>query len=234
MSQSGDDLAFSSENFSGRARLFPLPNLVLFPHVIQPLHIFEPRYVELLRDAIQSDKLIAISLLAPGWEDDYDGRPTIEPIACLGRVLTWQTQPDNRYNLLLLGLRRVRIVRELPPTRSFREAEAEVLEDEYPGGSKRRAELHRQLVAAFQKMLPRIQDSGELFQQLAVDTVSLGTLTDVISYALDLNIVDKQTLLAEPNVDVRAKILLEHLQQACGASDPVGLASGFPPAFSAN
>jgi len=84
MSQTGDDLAFSSEEFSGRARLFPLPNLVLFPHVIQPLHIFEPRYVELLRDAIQSDKLIAISLLAPGWEDDYDGRPTIEPVACLG------------------------------------------------------------------------------------------------------------------------------------------------------
>ena len=103
MSQAGDDLAFSPEQFSGQARLFPLPNLVLFPHVIQPLHIFEPRYVELLHDAIQSDKLIAIALLAPGWENDYDGRPAIEPVACLGRVMTWQTQPDNRFNLLLLG-----------------------------------------------------------------------------------------------------------------------------------
>jgi len=234
MSQTGDDLAFSSEEFSGRARLFPLPNLVLFPHVIQPLHIFEPRYVELLRDAIQSDKLIAISLLAPGWEDDYDGRPAIEPVACLGRVLTWQTQPSNRYNLLLLGLRRVQVVRELPPAHSFREAEVSVLEDEYPGGSKRRAELHRRLVAAFEKMLPRIQDSNELFNQLAVDTVSLGTLTDVISYALDLNISDKQALLAEPNVDLRAKILLKHLEQACGKSDAISLAAGFPPAFSAN
>ena len=66
MSQLEDDLAFVPEQFSGRARLFPLPNLVLFPHVMQPLHVFERRYVDLLHDAIEDDRLIAMALLAAG------------------------------------------------------------------------------------------------------------------------------------------------------------------------
>ena len=188
-----------------------------------------------MRDAIQSDKLIAMALLEPGWEEDYEGRPEIAPVACLGRVLTWQTQPSNRYNVLLLGLRRVRVVRELPSTRSFREAEVEVLEDEYPcGAANRRGALQQKLVAAFQEMLPRIKDANELFNQLAVDTVSLGTLTDVISYALDLETDAKQLLLAESDVDCRAKILLSHLKSACRETHQPSLAAGFPPAFSPN
>ena len=110
MAKLEDDLSFVPEQFSGRARLFPLPNLVLFPHVMQPLHIFEERYVEMFRDAIDADRLIAMALLQPGWENDYEGRPPIAPVACLGRVVTWQSQEDSRYNLLLLGLRRVRVV----------------------------------------------------------------------------------------------------------------------------
>jgi ATP-dependent Lon protease len=235
MSQPGDDLVFRSEEFSGQARLFPLPNLVLFPHVIQPLHVFEPRYVDLLRDAIERDRLIAMALLEPGWEDDYDGRPPIAPVACLGRVLTWQAQPDNRYNLLLLGLRRVRVVRELPAVRSFREAEVELVEDDYPAcAAKRRPALHRKLVSAFEEVLPRIKDADELFDQLSVDTISLSTLTDVISYALDLDVRSKQLLLAEGNVDCRAQMLLTHLQRASAEACQLSVAAGFPPAFSEN
>lgn len=235
MSQSGDDLAFLPEQFSGKARLFPLPNLVLFPHVIQPLHVFEPRYVELLRDAIEGDRLIAMALLEPGWEDDYEGRPPIAPVACLGRVLNWQAQPGNRYNLLLLGLRRVRLVRELPSKRRFREAKVDILEDKYPfAAASRRPALQRDLLAAFEKMLPRIKDSQELFHHLSVDTISLGALTDVISYALDLEVPAKQSLLAEDDVDGRAKILLAHLTSAARETCELSLAAGFPPEFSAN
>ena len=68
-----DNLSFSFEDFGGRVRVFPLPNLVLFPHVMQPLHIFEPRYRELLEDALAGDRLIAMALLAPGWENDLRG-----------------------------------------------------------------------------------------------------------------------------------------------------------------
>src|SRR5438132_9947498 len=71
-----DDQA-SLTGFNGLARLFPLPNLVLFPHVVQGLHIFEPRYRQLMTDALAADKLISVVLLKPGWEDDYEEKPPI-------------------------------------------------------------------------------------------------------------------------------------------------------------
>ena len=220
------------EHFSGRARLFPLPNLVLFPHVIQPLHVFEDRYVDLLHEALKDDRLIAMALLNTGWEHNYEGRPPLAPVACLGRVMSCQAQEGTRYNVLLMGLRRVRIVRELEPRKTFREAEVEVLEDEYPPAlADSRAALHQKLVTAFEKMLPRITDAHELFNQLSMDSVSLGTLTDVISYALDLDVQSKQALLAEKNVDRRTKMLLKHLKNTAKAT---AAAVGFPPAFSCN
>jgi Lon protease-like protein len=75
-----EDLYSQPENFSGKARLFPLPNLVLFPHVLQPLHVFEPRYRQLLEEALADDRLIAMAVLAPGWESDYEGRPALRPV----------------------------------------------------------------------------------------------------------------------------------------------------------
>ena len=81
MSQS-DDFVFPADDFSGVVRLFPLPNVVLFPHVMQPLQIFEPRYLELLDDALADDGLLAMALLEPGWESDYDGRPPIASTVC--------------------------------------------------------------------------------------------------------------------------------------------------------
>ena len=74
------------EDFGGTARLFPLPNLVLFPHVAQPLHIFEARYRQMMADALEDDRRLAMALLRPGWEEDYHLRPPIHPVVCLGRV----------------------------------------------------------------------------------------------------------------------------------------------------
>ncbi len=235
MSYREEDLIFEPDQFSGRVRLFPLPNLVLFPHVVQPLCVFERRYVDLLHDALQGDRLIAMSLLAPGWEQDYEGHPPIAPVACLGRVLTWQAQPNRRYNLLLVGLRRVRIVHELAPNRPFREAQVEVLEDQYPAASaEARGALYQSLSTAFEAMLPDLGDTGEMFNQVSAKNISLGTLTDVIGYALNLDLSDKLSLLEDLDVDRRARKLLSHLKrEALDAADERA-AAAFPPAFSAN
>src|SRR6476469_8415765 len=93
--------------FGGYARLFPLPNLVFFPHVMQPLHIFEPRYRQMTADALEGDRLIALVLPKPGWESDYMGKPPLHDIACIGRIMADQQLDDGRYNLLLRGLARV-------------------------------------------------------------------------------------------------------------------------------
>src|SRR5436189_2410578 len=98
-----DELS-SLTDFAGTARIFPLPNLVFFPHVMQPLHIFEPRYREMTADALASDRLIALVLPTPGWEDDAASAPPLHSVACLGRIIAEQKLHDGRYNILLRGV----------------------------------------------------------------------------------------------------------------------------------
>ncbi len=231
-----DDLSFSLDDFSGTARLFPLPNLVLFPHVMQPLHIFEPRYRDLLEDAVEGDHLIAMATLKPGWEHDYEGNPPVYPVACLGRINVYHALPDGGYNLLLLGLRRIRIVRELPGDRRFRVAEAQVWEDLYAGDeAARRAQLHQQLRNAFLEVLPRIPQAHDHLDQLLGEHVPLGMLTDVVSYMIDLDLDEKESLLAETSVVKRAERLVERLQALASDVEPGRSGrSSFPPDFSAN
>src|SRR5271166_1167351 len=103
---------YSPADFGGTARLFPLPNLVLFPHVVQPLHIFEPRYRQLMSDALADDRLIAMALLQPGWESDYEERPAIYPGVCIGQIYKEEKLSDGRFNLLLHGAARAQVLNE--------------------------------------------------------------------------------------------------------------------------
>ena len=230
------DFSFSQEEFSGTARLFPLPNLVLFPHVMQPLHVFEPRYCDLLEAAVAGDRLIAMATLAPGWEKEYEGRPAVFPVACLSRVSVYRRLAKGGYNVLLVGLRRVRLVRELPPARSYREAEAELCEDCYPGDEAgARAEVQRRLRHAFLRILPDVPQAHDQLEQLLGSDIPLGVLTDIISYMMDIDLRQKEALLAETSVLHRARRLLEHLADA--AADDLAGQSGaatFPPGFSPN
>ena len=116
-----DDLT-SLDDFRGLARLFPLPNLVLFPSVIQPLHIFEPRYRQLTEDALKDDRLIGMALLRPGYEEDYHNSPPIYPVICLGRIYKEERLPDGRWNLLLHGLTRARVESEVDADRLYRDS----------------------------------------------------------------------------------------------------------------
>src|SRR3954471_15458332 len=93
--------------------LFPLPNVVLLPRAVLPLHVFEERYKAMTADALRGDRQIAMALLKPGWERDYYSRPAIEPVVCIGTILTHERLPDGKYNFLLQGHTRARVVREI-------------------------------------------------------------------------------------------------------------------------
>jgi Lon protease-like protein len=227
-----EDYQFSPAQFSGVARLFPIPNLVMFPNVMQPLHVFEPRYRALLNDAMENDHLIAVAILAPGWESDYEGRPPLERHACLGRVVASQTVEDGSDNLLLVGVRRICLLDELPPTKAYREAHVAVCEDIYPPDQvEHGAELKRQLCARLSKFLPGLNAAYKPLEHLLDAHVSLGVLTDVLSYALDLDLPAKETLLSESNVYRRAELILECLANMDATP---GQSASFPPDFSSN
>lgn len=236
------DLTFDETRFSGAARLFPLPDLVMFPHVMQPLHIFEPRYRDMLNDALDHDGLIAMSILAPGWEKDYDGRPALWPQVCLGKVVTHQRLDDGRYNIMLLGMRRARIVHESPTERSYRRAEIELLDDVYAECCEsQRTATQAALATAFHSALPMPaeDDAKGAVRELLAGEIPLGVLTDLVSFALPLPGVLKRQLLAECDVDRRAAMLLNALGVAAPAlvtrqSAAPTVARRYPPRFSAN
>jgi len=229
---SDEPLAFSSDQFSGQARVFPLPNLVMFPHVMQALHIFEPRYRAMFEEAIEDDRLIALGSLAPGWEGDYEGRPPLRPQACLCRIATHQRTDEGTYNVLVLGVRRLRLVRELPPKKLFRVVESEIVDDFEPpdAGPDAATGLQQRLLTAFKQAMPRIPNAYEQLDQLLGSQITLGMLADIVAYTIDLDIETKVKLLAENDVFRRTLTLLEAIQ-ARPAAGPV---RRFPPDFSPN
>ena len=214
-------------DFSGIARLFPLPNLVLFPQVVQGLHIFEPRYRQMTADALASDKLIALVLLSED-EDDH-GLPAIESVCCLGEIVWDEKLPDGRYNLRLRGLCRARIVEELPTDKLYRTARVELMQESAPNDLGVLSRLRRDLAA---EVLPRFADDSparQQLQELFEGDMPLGQVCDILSYALPLPVHMKQSLLAEPHADRRAAAITDALRISAARAD-----RPFPPPFSAN
>jgi Lon protease-like protein len=229
-----EDLDFDADTFSGVARLFPLPNLVLYPHVMQPLHIYEERYREMVEDALAGDKLIAMAVLKPGWEHDYESRPPVSSYACLGKIVAHNRLPDGRYNLLVLGVQRVRIDHELDPPRSFRQASVELIDDDYDFDTPAESQcLQEKLLTAFRENLSCECEAPEELEKLLSGEVPLGLLTDLAAYALPLETAVKQELLAECRVCARAAILLSQVEQLAEVSSAKS-SHPFPPLFSDN
>src|SRR5579871_4611592 len=172
----GDDSL--PENFSGLARLFPLPNIVLFPSMIQPLHIFEPRYRELMADALRDDRLIAMATLKPGWESDYHKSPPVYPVICIGRILKEESLPDGRYNFLLHGLSRARILDEVPTGKAYRTARVQLLEEISVDSPTVERDLRQRLSERMNAWFATKSAALAQLRELLESSLPLGTLCD--------------------------------------------------------
>jgi Lon protease-like protein len=187
--------------------IFPLPTVVLFPEVSLPLHIFEPRYREMVADALASDRLIGMVLLRPGWEHEYEGRPAVYDIGCVGVISHHERLPDGRYNIVLQGVDRVRFRGETHD-RPYRRAFIEPLGDPLAPGDRRtlREQRHRleALVAPFAE-----PSGGELKIPASVPD---GELVNALAQYLPLEPVEKQALLERDGVLARCESLIELLE----------------------
>lgn len=226
------------QGFSGQVGLFPLPKVVLFPHTVQPLHIFEPRYVELLADAVAKDGLIAMATYCDGWDESPVRPLPIEPIVGIGRVVAQHVLPNGTSNILLAGVRRARIIRELPLVHGYREARVRVLDDIYlatPQSASRRAAYRQRLLATITRMLPEGGEARGNFQQLLDKDISLGTLADIVAAAMDWPWSVRRRLMAEPVVDRRARMVVARIRKQAHneASDSIPRPK-YPLEFSAN
>jgi len=200
--------------------LFPLPNVVLFPNVFLPLHIFEPRYRDMVADALASDRMIGMVLLRPGWDRDYEGRPPIYPIGCSGVMTHVEQLPDGRYNLVLRGLERFRILAE-NHERSYRRAAIEPLHERALAADDRTA--IRRCREKLETMLspavlgdPRDSRGGagkSRTSDARIPTaMSDEDLINALAQYLDLEPLEKQALLEKHDLRARAESLVELLE----------------------
>jgi Lon protease-like protein len=224
------DHDFDLRDFREITRLFPLPDLVTFPHVVLPLHIFEPRYRQMTEDALAGDRLITmiqISALSQGktWTEP----PPLEEVGCLGKIIQHERLADGRFNFLLLGRKRVRLRREIATGKLYRSAEVEILED--VPSTQPEESARTELIGLFRQVFERHQKLDHDFAAFLEKEVSLGVLTDVISHALALSAGLKQRLLAETSVDQRVKKLRLLLLKVATADEHPRM---FPPPFSSN
>ncbi len=193
---------------SSRLKVFPLPSVVLFPGAALPLHIFEPRYRAMVQDAVASDGVFAMAQLALGWEQEYGGSPELLPMMCVGTVSVHQQLEDGKFNVVLTGVSRARLIQEWPEAqgRLYREVEAELLPDPMFDGPEE-AQL-RQAVVELTSRLPI-----EVAARLTKVTARLrgGAFVDVLASTLVTEIPRRYSLLCELDVKKRTQRLLEEV-----------------------
>jgi len=200
-------------DFPTRLPLFPLPNAVLFPGVPLPLHIFEPRYREMVRDVERGeDKLIGMVLLRGEWRKDYYAAPEIFSVGCAGKMVSVEPLPDGRYNILLHGVREFTIVEELVGP-SYRTAEVRWRSAESGGV---RPELRNRVHALMHRFLEDHQPTL-VTRLLADSSLPDELLMNFLCYALDFSPLEKQALLESGSLSERGVRLCDVVQFALEA-----------------
>ena len=195
----------------GRIPVFPLPNVVLFPHVTLPLHIFEPRYRTLTEEALRGDRLIAMAQLKPGWEREYEGAPEVFPIGCAGIIEEEARLPDGRFNIRLRGLSRVEF-REFVQEAPYRVAVVRVLSDLNEDGGAEVEEERRRLLGSCASLLQEM--SGRPGHALAIENdVPLAAVVNSLCQNLSLEPEIKQRLLETGDVVLRCRDLVSILDR---------------------
>jgi Lon protease-like protein len=199
-----------------RLPIFPLPNVVLFPGALLPLHVFEERYRELAADVLEGNRLLAVPLLRPGYQADYQGSPAIHTIAGIGYVIASQELEDGRYNLVLRGLGRVGIESEHPPRRLYREVVARALVDSRTSRPAELAVLSDRLMAVCAKLADRLGGEATQLRLLPQVSGSPGAAADLIAAALVAEPAERQSMLELLDPADRLELLLDHLSALLG------------------
>ncbi|MBA3639703.1 MAG: LON peptidase substrate-binding domain-containing protein [Acidobacteriota bacterium] len=198
--------------------LFPLPNVVLFPNVFLPLHIFEPRYRDMVADALAGDRLIGMVLLRPGWEGGYEGRPPVYPTGCAGLITHHERLPGGRYNIVLRGLEKFRILNEddteapgenadrrMP---SYRVARVETLHEPLVEAERDQIRAARRRLEAL--LVPQAKERGA--DAMVAPAMADEDVVNALAQYMQLEPLEKQALLERHGLLARCRSLIELLE----------------------
>ena len=185
--------------------IFPLQDIMLFPGASRPLHIFEPRYREMVADALEGDRIIGMVMLHAGYEDEYAGNPPIYAIGCAGVITNVQRLEDGRYNIVLSGLVKFRITSE-DQSRSYRVAEIEALPEPL-------SETDRDALRGHRPLLMQLLASVAPSQSPTPDELPDEMLVDGLAQFLGMSALDRLDLLRQEGPLARAEALMGLLER---------------------
>lgn len=201
--------------------IFPLPNVVFFPKIVLPLHIFEPRYKQMVREVLQSERSLGMVLLQTGWQSDYFGSPSVHKVGCMGRIETYEKLPEGRFNILLNGVRRFEIVRFVQE-RPYRLAAVRLLEEKpFVLENYQQQRAREDLMEKFQTYLQHVLGM-ELNEDRFDRTASLETVVNQVAAVLDIPVQTKQELLEVSSMDKRLSQVRTILDQGLSHADKLG------------
>lgn len=192
--------------------VFPLPNVVFFPKTFLPLHVFEPRYRRMVEDSLAGEKRIAMALLKEGWEHDYFGTPEVHPIGCVGEIYFNERLENGRFNILLYGLSRVKVM-DFVGSKPYRVARVQYLKDvpfshdDFNVNYEATRFVH--LVRQYLKELG-VKDQDEI---LKLKTQSFESMINQVASALDFTTAEKQRLLVLDSLEMRYDLLRELIEE---------------------
>ncbi len=189
-----------------RLPVFPLPRIVFFPGTALPLHLFEPRYTEMIEDCLQSGcTAMAVALLAPGWEDHYDEMPAIHEIAGAGRIVAHQARADGTHDVILHGLNRVRL-HELPnQDHAYRCARAVPIKD---SGSTTPSDMLAMMACAT-RVAAKVRERQPDFALQVSAELSPARAADVIADQLVVSPEERQRILETSDIRRRVDLVTE-------------------------
>jgi Lon protease-like protein len=189
----------------------------------------------MVAQALSEERLIAMALLKPGWEPDYEDRPEIHEMVCLGRITADERFESGEYNIVVTGIHRAVVVEELENDLPYRVGHLELYRDFYAVDPLvNREARHHELMRNFRKLFPKSR-ADSLFSQVLEAGIPLGVACDLLSAAVRFSLADKQMLLEELDVDVRSDLLLEKIRERLPAEVVSQLPSRiYPPTFSLN
>jgi len=192
--------------------LFPLHNVVLFPKTPLPLYIFEGRYRKMIREAVAGSGELVIALLRTGSEPNHAAVSAVHEVACLGRIENCEELEDGKYNIVVVGIHRVRIIREVQHS-PYRLVDVERIEDAaYDEQSPSLLERQNQLSALFSRFTELVTGVKQHVMEL-VPQLDFESLVNMVAMTLNLDIEQKQALLELNEATQRCDVLFPILRQ---------------------
>ncbi|MGE0473453.1 MAG: LON peptidase substrate-binding domain-containing protein [Nitrospirales bacterium] len=188
--------------------LFPLPSIVFFPETYLPLHIFEPRYRDMVQDASSQGRCIGMALLKEGWEEHYYETPPIYDLGCVGRIISLHKLSDGRFNIVLQGLQRCTYTEQATPT-LYRQAKTTLRHQTTPPTLT--VDIRMQLESVAQEYL-QWRKATELSQIINAGQLTDSILVNNLSAGLDFSPLEKQFLLESDNLSQQARRLTDLLR----------------------